>query len=508
LAVTVTGVGVNSARTGELLRRYALEPDRFWTERGGDKQCAKLSRHLEAIEQHLGLSPEQAIGEVVGLGRSRLADRPTTVYVSGRGGSGSHWLAEMLGDLGPFADAGEVSIPRSVSATIAPWPIEEQSLFIDCVHLLHAWSGQPYADHQVRFHPDIAGRHIVNSNGDTNLMRAKLIEPGCLFIHLVRDPRDQVLSFTYRKPGARRTYAVESAEDFLRLMLIFNRVSLFKVLRAPVGPDVVVRYEDLRESAAPALRTIAARAGEDIGEDAIEDVAFRHSASARRQGLAQRGNLSRQPSATWRQIATARERLLMHSGMAEVIDTFGYEADECAGHPLEFTPLAEDHTVTLPDGVVLGEIHVRRAADAGWERAGAAAGTFTLPAGSMVRLRAPGAWTVGLERLAGLLPAGCLSSLCLAGNLEVTDAFVTRLAGLAGLVELDLARTRVTDGCLDAVAQLPHLRHLSVVGTAVSAARVAETLPGCEVSVAPLITDAMRGRRLFAEDLITDPPVA
>ncbi len=502
--------GVDTTRTRELLRRYIAECPVFWAGARADmKQCKKLWRHLDVIEKHIGLDREEAIEQVIAFGEARLSNRPASVYVTGRGGSGSHWLAEMLGDLGAFADAGEVSIPGTLSRTMASWPIDEQSLFVDCVHLLHAWSGQPYADQPVRPRHDVAELHIVNSNGDVDSLRAKLTEPGCVFIHLVRDPRDQVLSFTYRKPGARRTYPIEPVEDFLRLMLIFNRVSLNKILGGHVGPDLVVRYEDLREGAAPTLREIVARTREGISDELIVDVAYRHSAAARRQGLAVRGNLSKNSTKTWRETATAQEKLLMHSGMAEVVDTLGYGLDDCQGRPLDFVPLAAEHAVALPDGIALGEIHVRSEADGCWERAGDAAGTFTIPAGVMSRLRAPGAWTVGIERLAELLPAGSLSSLCLAGNLEATDALVARLAGFSGLLELDLARTAVTDSCLEPLAQMRGLRHLGLVGTAVStdgAGRLAEALPECAISTAPLITEPMRGRRLFDEDLITDPP--
>jgi hypothetical protein len=497
--------------TRELLGRYVRERDTFWAGNPGhEHQCAKLCRHLDEIEEHFGLDCEEALDQVVTFGLSRVTDRPATVYVTGRGGSGSHWLAEMLGDLGPFADAGEVTMPAPLSRELVPWPVQEQSLFIDCLHVLHAWPGRPYADQPGRPHEDIARLHVVNSNGDSKPVRAKLTEPGCVFVHLIRDPRDQVMSYAYRKPGPRERYPVAASEDFVRLMLIFNRLSLVKILGGPVGPDLIVRYEDLRAGAAPALREIAARAGEELDDSAFEDVAFRHSAEARRRGMAPMGNLSAQPSTGWRQLASPSEKLLMHSGLAEVVDTLGYQPDDCRGGPLEFSPVASAHEVTLPDGVVLGEIHVRSDPDGDWERAGHAAGTFTIPAGKMVRLRVPGGWTTGGERLVELLPAGCLSSLCLAGNAEVTDEFVSKLAGWTELIELDLARTPVTDACVEWVAQIGRLAHVSVAGTGVSAAgqeRLRTALPGCKVSAVRLIPETMRGLGYFDEELVTEPPV-
>ena len=88
-----------------------------------------------------------------------------------------------------------------------------------------------------------------------------------MFIHLVRDPRDQVLSFTHRKPGSRANYPIEPFEEFLRLMLIFNRTSLAEIMMAPVHPDLVCRYEDL-VATAPLRRCarIVAPVGVDVGQ--------------------------------------------------------------------------------------------------------------------------------------------------------------------------------------------------------------------------------------------------
>ena len=108
-------------------------------------------------------------------------------------------------------------------------------------------------------------------------------------------------------------------------------------------------------------------------------MAFRHSAAARRQGLAQLGNLSRQPSKTWRQTATPKEKLLMHSGMAEVVDTLGYDLDECQGQPLEFAPLASSTRSRSPTRSCSASFTFGATPTTCWERAGAAAGSFTLP---------------------------------------------------------------------------------------------------------------------------------
>ena len=506
----MTTVDSGVASTRELLGRYVAECPYFWERNTDKRQCAKLWRHLEAIERVFGFGREEALDRVVEYAGARIHDPRPPVYVSGRGGSGSHWLGEMLGDLGPFANAGEVSIPNVLSAEIAPWSREQQALFVDCVYMLHAWAGQAYPEYPSNPREDIAQLRVVNTNGDSQPLRAKFWQPGCVFIHLVRDPRDQVLSFTYRKPGSRANYPIEPLEEFLRLMLIFNRTSLSEIMMAPVRPDLVCRYEELRDGAAPALRRILARAGVDVSHGLIEEVAFRHSAEARRQeGGAALGNLSKTPTKTWRESATVEERLMMHAGLAEVVDTLGYDTDDCAGRPLEFSPIPQGFDLRLPDDVVAGELHIRWSADSGWERAGHAAGEVTLPEGAMVRLRCPGGWSTGIDRLTEVLPTGSVSSLCLAGNTAIRDADLARLAPSSGLIELDLARTRVTDDCLDAVAAIKSLRHVSVVGSGVSsdgADRLRRALPECAVSSASLITDAIRGRSLFDEDRTTEPP--
>lgn len=507
----MSATGIDLARTRELLGRYVDECPWFWERNTDKRQCQKLWGHLDAIEEAFGLSREAALDHVAMLGESRLADRPATIYISGRGGSGSHWLAEMLEDLDGFANAGEVSIPVRLVEGIAGWPWEEQGLLVDCVNLLHAWAGSAFpGDRRPPVaHPDVGQLHLVNSNGGTSLFHAKQWEPRCVFIHLIRDPREQVMSFTYRKPGAHANYPIEPVEDFLRLMLIFNRVSAAEVITAGIAPDLVCRFEDLRIDAAGELHRIVRRAGIDVSEESIEEVAWRHSAEARRQGLAPLGNLSKTPVSGWRATATPWEKAMMHAGLAEVVDTLGYAPDHCLGRPVEFVPNRSRLDLHLGSDVVLGELHVRGAEDDDWQRFGYAAGSFELPAGVMVRLRCPGARTTELESLTELLPAGGIASLCLAGNLDVTDRAIADLAGRPGLLELDLARTCVTDASVEALATLTGLRHLSVAGSGMSAAAVARlerALPNCEVFSAPLITETVRGRSMFDEELITEPP--
>jgi hypothetical protein len=466
-----------TSRAHALFVHYLTAPSEYWGGGpGAEVQVGKIAAALANIGERQGLTPDETIEHVMVGARRRAAGHPPTVHIGGRGGSGSHWLAEMLNDLGRFADCGEVAFPVPLRKRMRDLPLAGQSLLIDAIHLLHAMPGSANA----------AELSLVNSRGTVHYMPFKSWEPGCRFVHLIRDPREQCISVTYRKPDARELYPVGGGdEDFLRLMVYLNRASILRVLWTPVAPDHVVRYEDLRSDPATVLLGLAGGLGMPVSAEVAEKVAFQHRAENIQAGLApSKGNLSGGPRRGWRETTSERERQILHAGLSDVIDITRYPLDDCLGRRPSPEPLRNELVVELPPGVVLGELHVRTAAASQWERLCAAEGTVRLAAGTEVRLRCPGGWTSGLRHLSAFAP-GAISSLCLAGNQDVCDDDLAGLATHGGLRELDLARTPITDRGLVHLAALPRLRGLNVLGsrvTARAATAFAGAHPGCTVA--------------------------
>lgn len=476
------------SRAREVFADYVAAPERHWDEGpGGRGEVKKITRCLTAIEARDGTSRAAIAQAVLASAERRSSGHPPTVYIGGRGGSGSHWLAEMLHDLGAFANLGEVALPKEMRNEIKHWSPAERAMIVDAIHLLHALPGRP----------DAATLSFVNSRGSVHYLTFKRWDPTCLFVHLIRDPREQCMSVAFRKPMARQLHQTEgdseSDDEFLRLMIYLNRASTLRTIASPVPPDYVARYEELREDPRPALRAIAALARVELAPEAVDRVAFDHRAENIQAGLApSKGNLYQGARRDWKQTSTARQRQFLHAGLADVIDLTGYSPDDCLGTPAEPVPRTEPLTFSLPPGVLLGELHARTADSDHWQRLGAAAGQIVIPADTAVRLRCPGGWTSSLRQL-DQLPTDLLMGLCLAGNRDVRDEDLSALAGHHSLRELDLSRTAITDAALEHILALPELSGLAVLECALSPSALADfgrRRPGCR-----LITG-----RLWSED--------
>jgi hypothetical protein len=481
----------------ELFAHYLTAAAEYWgTGPGPDVQVGKIVRATAAIAEREGLSRDETIEYVLVAARRRGDGHPPTVHIGGRGGSGSHWLAEMLNDLGSFADCGEVAFPSPLRKRMRELALDQQSLLLDAIHLLHALPGSKNA----------AELSLVNSRGTVHYMAFKRWEPGCRFVHLIRDPREQCISVTYRKPDARELYPAGGGdEDFLRLMVYLNRASILRVLGSPVAPDLVVRYEDLRSEPVRALLGLARGLGIEVSSEAAERVAFQHRAENIQAGLApSKGNLYSGPRRGWRETTSERERQILHAGLSDIVDITRYPLDDCLGRLPEPEGLSEEVLVELADGVLLGELHARSASAPEWEPLCGAAGTVRLPAGIEVRLRCPGGWTSGLAHLPAL-PAGALHSLCLAGNQDVLDGDLVHLASHPGLRELDLARTPITDQGLAHVEALQGLRGLNLLGSRVSdegAREYAAAHPGCTIAAGNLWAGEWRAKGWLEDQFI------
>ncbi len=486
-----------STAAHDVLGHYLTKTGEYWDGgKSGRYQVHKVLTGLSQLSERDQLSPAQAIDYVFDCAQRRADGHLPTIYIGGRGGSGSHWLAEMLHDLGPFVDAGEVAFPSSLRRRLRDLTVREQALVIDAIHLVHALGKRPGA----------AEQSIVNSRGTVHYLPFKRWEPGCFFVHLIRDPREQCVSVTYRKPNARQLYRTDGGDEgFLRLMVYLNRASLLRVLSSPIAPDYVVRFEELRADPERVLVGLARAVGVSVSPQTAADVAFQHRAENIQAGLApHKGNLSRGSSRAWNETTSERERQILHAGLSDIIDITRYPSDDCLGIRGEPAPLDEDLRAELPESVILGELHGRGAGEEEWRELGFATGTVKLPRGFEIRLRCPGGWTSGMEGL-GALPPQALSRLCLAGNHDVTDDDLVHLRSQPDLCELDLARTQITDAGLGRLQALPRLRGLNLLGSRVSdsaAGAFSRRHPDCVVAAGELWSEEWREKGWLEDQFI------
>ncbi len=435
---------------------YLTAPLAYW---GPDapRHADKLERRKQAIRDRDGLGDQAIVSEVLRMAARRRAQRPAPVFVAGLGGSGSHWLAGMLEDATDLVAAGEVYLPRALLDELDGLSDADQACVIDAVHLMHGW-------------PRSAGAWalglINNAAGVGMLPRYLRWFPDATVVHLRRDPRDQVLSVTFRKPEFRRYVAASASDDqYLQRMIRRNAAAYRAYLAARELVDVTCRYEDLLDDPRPALHAVLAALRHDIDEQRVELAIERHDADAIRAGRSTvTSNLHGGGAApSWRDLRDRARQRVLHAGLADVIHGFGYPPGDCMGSHLPDGDLP-DRSLAFPAGQP-GLLYERR--DGTWRRWDTDRSRVHLTAGTAVLLR------IGTEDadLRGLrdLAAGDVQALCLAGNTRLGDEAVAHVSGMTGLQTLDLADTAVTDGGLAQLARLRGLQQINLAGTATTA---------------------------------------
>lgn len=471
---------VDTSRAQELFLRYAEHPEGFWE---GVRliQADKLRRHRKAWEAKLSSTQTDPLSEILALATKRAPTRPPPVYVTGLGGSGSHWLAAMLGDLPGFVDAREVYFPDPLRTHMDELTPAEQGYVVDCVHLLHC-------------PPDSEGlgvSSIVNSAaGAWRIPSYRDWDPDAFCIHLMRDPRDQALSTAFRKAGHRERIAPEASDDeYLVKRCRLNRSHYRTYSQLRIEPDIECRYEDLRRDTQAEISRILRAFGTQVPDELLQRVLFLHDASNVRAGIVDpRSNLPKTgPAKGWRHDASPNERRIMHAELVESISELDYEFCDCfASSVSQDSSVPPERAVVFPESRrELGELYTSDSEPGTprrWTHLGAAAGRVTLPSGwALLRL---GAGHPPTSEVFGQLDPDAFQSICFAGNRQVDDETLRLLARLEGIRTLDLARTRVTDGGLAHLEGLPNLEALSLWGTHASehaASSLRDASPGCGV---------------------------
>ena len=464
-----------------LLEDYADHPEQYWPpgQAGREhRQVRKLRRSLRANAEALGVDPAQALQHVVALAQARAPNRPPPVYVLGLGGSGSHWLAEMLAELLEGIDSTEVYFPQRLLDRMGALPADQQGFLVDCLHIAHAYGH--LTDPPVVPLTELVDARAINPAGGVVQPHHRAWDPHCFVIHMLRDPRDQVVSVTFRKSAYKQEINPDASDDEYLASSARAAVRNYNAWRdSPAAADFLCRYEDLRTAPAEVLDRLLLALGESGPPGQSAQVAEGHDARLMQQGsVPPRGNFYLDDGRGSRREPSVRQRAFLHSELVETRVAAGYPADDCLGQPLDLIPTRGERNLRFPPGDALGTVLVRRRQRAGesepqWELLDRASGHVVVQGDVAVKLRVhESAPAEAIEALSGL-PPDSLDSLCLAGNCALDDDLLGLLVGsLHGLSELDLARTAVTSRGLECLAQVEGLSGLSLLGTGVNQAAV------------------------------------
>ncbi len=436
---------------------YLAEPLAFWGQ-DAPRHADKLERKKRAIRHRDGLDDHAMIDEVVRMATRRRIHRPAPVYITGLGGSGSHWLAGMLEAAADLVAAGEVYVPRALLDELDGLSETDQACVIDAVHLMHGWPRSA----------DVWALGIINcAAGVRALTRSVQWFPGATIVHLRRDPRDQVLSVTFRKPGFRQYLAPDATDDeYLQRMIGRNVAAYRAYLAVRDRIDVTCRYEDLLKDPSSGLRDVLTALRHGIDEPRIALAVRDHDAEAIRTGRSRvTSNLHEGGSARpWQDLGDPARQRVLHAGLVDVIHGFGYPPGDCMATHLPDSHLP-DRTLTLSSGPP-GPLYERR--NGTWHRLDTGRAHVHVPSGVPVLLR------VGTDDAADLrvlreVVTGDVQALCLAANTRIDDSTLPYLSGMTGLQTLDLAKTRVSDVGLSQLGQLTGLQQISLAQTRTTA---------------------------------------
>lgn len=276
--------------------------------------------------------------------------RYSPIYITGLGGSGSHWLAGMLGELPMFFDVGEVYVPERLRAAMNAYP-DRAPLILDALHVLH--TRQPVAQ-DARAVNCAAGSHR-----GADYVRW---DQGATVVRLLRDPRDQVLSTTFRKDEYRQWVAPDASDDdYLHQRCSISRSDETRYQRSGCAADLVIKYEDLKHDAPHELERLLQRAGIQVDSGLPESAADRHNAERIRAGKSDvQGNLYLDgPSIPWVKHPISRVAAI-HAELIDVIDSQAYPFGTCLLPP----PKSEGRKLpsSTPEGV-----RIRGWSEASWE---------------------------------------------------------------------------------------------------------------------------------------------
>ena len=275
----------------------------------------------------------------------RAKRRP--IFIMSESGSGSTWIAAMLGHLPSHVYIHELKIIREhgaigrVFGELAGYDVAPGRLLyalFESFQRARLWTLRSHSEH-LKTRPELLSREnlgsfdpsrprhaqnvdVINSTG-ANIRIAPLLRrayPNAILCYLVRDPRDTIASARYRKPFGKSA----SIEDWARAYV--SRWEAYKRFKDGARIDLL-RYEAWLDDAETELRSFLARHALVTDEETIAHAVFSHSASAIRAGKTKpKGNLGQAKAGKWRETLTEEDVRLIRPILEPVTHELGYQA--------------------------------------------------------------------------------------------------------------------------------------------------------------------------------------
>jgi hypothetical protein len=289
----------------DVMELYIRNPESFWQ---GPmlRHAAKIHETRKSFQQH-GVKQPYDLAELLISEVRKVRDvRHSPFFIMGAGGSGSTWLGRLIGDLPGYQYGREIYIPSGLTYLHRKLKTPQMSEAIWAIMLLHSCG---YSDNPMDF-----DHEFVNSARSLNNFDLfHTIWPKGKFIFLVRDPRDQILSVTYRKLDYRKVVAPDKSDMGYLLHNAKRYMKTYKMYKNYCNkyPDTIytIKYEDLKNDIIGELIRLRDNYRLATPTEAIAQAVYNNDAENMRTGkIKKRGNLDEGGiSRNWRITLTENE---------------------------------------------------------------------------------------------------------------------------------------------------------------------------------------------------------
>jgi hypothetical protein len=278
----------------------------------------KLENAWSKLAQLHDLDSTEVVCRYTEILEHRRERKVPTLYAMSNGGSGCHFLGQLLDGLDGIALTDEVYFPPRLLKEIETSYVGSDALAVDFINFFHAGVVE-------RESHDLRVVNIGHLRRDTSPARlARMDVSGC-FILLLRNPYEVAVSRAFRKPEYRAQVAPGVPDDEYLQRQVDGTKSFLTQCRA-VNWHQVVRYEDLKTNPVTVIDSLVRRLGMTFDEERFELVRHSHDASNLSVGalLPEAINLNTKVQ----EALTQWQLEVLEEGLADLASEFGYSESE------------------------------------------------------------------------------------------------------------------------------------------------------------------------------------